>query len=380
MFSDFEGDDLNNNPSNPVSSERYYFIDLLRFLFSIAIIWFHLIPTLISLSSTKTLLFFNRFSVSFGHLVICFFIMGGFFLFQSVHRETHHSVFTYACERLARLWPMLAFVNIVDFLFSRQSFQDLLNNLFLLKSTGLTLEYTGYDWFVAPLFWASIFAYFVITLYPKQKAQFLLLLAVFIGYTININNNDGFFGRKTVLNLFSMGLMQALSSLCLGCLIAFLFCSIDPSLMERLKRSTSVKLFVTALEVLSGAVFFVYICSIRQAESSSVFVITFSVFFSCIVSKLSYLRRLFHKPVFQTLGKYSYSVYLMQIVVFDVLKTTLWTNPVFLNRSVLCSAVSILIFLIAGILGYYLIENPSLKLYKKIKKSLLSENVDCKQN
>ena len=60
------------------------------------------------------------------------------------------------------------------------------------------------------------------------------------------------------------------------------------------------------------------------------------------------------------MGKYAYSIYVMQETAFFLLKRTLWKNSVFCTeiRSALLG-ISVLAAVVLGIIIYYLVERPA---------------------
>ena len=72
-------------------------------------------------------------------------------------------------------------------------------------------------------------------------------------------------------------------------------------------------------------------------------------------------------PIYK-LGKYSYSIYVMQQLSFYWLRKSLWKYSSLLDNVGLTITLSLLFSFIVGVLTYYLIEKPGRKLIYKILK------------
>ena len=70
-------------------------------------------------------------------------------------------------------------------------------------------------------------------------------------------------------------------------------------------------------------------------------------------------------PIYK-LGKYSYSIYVMQQLSFNFLEKSLWKYSSLLDNVSLTMTLSLLFLFIVGVLTYYLIEKPGRKLVYKI--------------
>lgn len=66
------------------------------------------------------------------------------------------------------------------------------------------------------------------------------------------------------------------------------------------------------------------------------------------------------------LGRYAYSIYVMQQVAFYILQRSLWKTAIIDNVG-LCLLVSLIFCTLVGVVTYHLIEQPCAKIYYKLK-------------
>lgn len=96
------------------------------------------------------------------------------------------------------------------------------------------------------------------------------------------------------------------------------------------------------------------------------FVFTFAILLILFVYKKGLLSTLLDNKLSEILGKYSYSIYVMQQVVFYILQNTLWKNEcLVLNHIYICLIISIIFSVITGIIVYHLVEKPCVSFSKK---------------
>ena len=229
---------------------------------------------------------------------------------------------------------------------------------------GLSLEYKGINWYISPLFWASLFYYAVIKVLEPKKANVLIAVIVYFSYLVNISSCNGGFGRETVYGIVNLGLTRALAGIGLGYLIGVgieTFQTIGFNYKN--KHTKRGKIAVLTMVELIICIFFVYYFLLGgQYQNKFIVVILFSVLLISFLLRGGMVSRELNRPVFSLLGKYAYSIYVMQQISFWILQKTLWRTNI-VGRVGLCICVSLLFSILVGVITYYMIECPFSKLY-----------------
>ena len=89
-------------------------------------------------------------------------------MFYSFKKHGNTTLGRYAYSKVARLWPALAFAIFLEIVFFNGNlFNGFFNALFL-QCNGLSLNYTGINWYISPLFWTFLF-YFGLHKLVKKK-------------------------------------------------------------------------------------------------------------------------------------------------------------------------------------------------------------------
>ena len=105
----------------------------------------------------------------------------------------------------------------------------------------------------------------------------------------------------------------------------------------------------------------------RVGKNQFVVVVLFSVFFFCMLTEKGLFSRLISRLPVCRMGKYAYSIYVMQEFSFYILEKTFWKNTDFIKLHAGVSlTVSVVFAAAAGAVVWHLIEKPASKLGKKI--------------
>lgn len=204
-----------------METKRYYNIEALRFLFALMIIYYHIlhanIMNYVNENSVYTTL--QTLSDNAGFIVECFFIISGYFLCETFFKKTEQSTLDFVLKKIFRLGPVLWFSILVGILGFSQKIQPAVFNSLFLQCIGLSLEYKGINWYISPLFWASIFYFALLKSCENKKANLAIGVLVYFSYLVNISYLNGGFGRETVFGVVNLGLARALAGIGLGYLI-----------------------------------------------------------------------------------------------------------------------------------------------------------------
>lgn len=358
---------------------RYHNIEFLRFIFSVIIVYFHILHGNIMkyIGSNYDYRILQNLSDNAGWIVECFFIISGYFLYQTIVTEKHkENIMGFMLKKVFRLGPVLWFSIIVSILFFKHSyFAAVFNGLFL-QCIGLSLEYKGINWYISPLFWALGFYYCLFRIFEHKYAKYCGGVIVYLCYLVNIEYCHGGFGRETVYGIVNLGVARALAGIGLGCLIAVFLDNIRDfscSLNKKLQFA-----LISLIEI--GSIIFLikyFLLGLRY-QNKFIVVIAFSILFICFICQKGVVSILLNQPVFSVLGKYSYSIYVMQQICFYILQKTLWKTTI-INNTFACIAVSLVFSVLVGIVVYHVIEKPSYRWYIKNVKynKRLAGDGDC---
>ncbi len=365
-------------------TKRLYNIDFLRFVFAVIIVYHHLLHDNI-IKATGGTDYFNSMAESWvyaGAIVECFFILAGYFLYKTYYKRPDLSVKEFTYKKIARLWPVLFIYCLLNvFVFKTNPYTSFYNVLFL-QCIGVSTEYQGINWYISPFFWTLIF-YFVLLKCVKNKKHLNIAIGLicYFSYVFLVNYSSGRFGRETVGFVFNLGLLRALGGIGVGYLTAFCLESIKkmPSIIcfsPTKMQSAAITAVITVLEAVSIAALMINFIGKENADKNQFFaVIMFVLLLVCMLSQKGVISRVFNRKIFGTLGKYSYSIYVMQQIAFWTLRDVFWQKNIsYIQQHGLRTLLISLVFSVAlGIVTYYVVEKPAAALFKKMGKRIFLE-------
>ncbi len=211
-----------------------------------------------------------------------------------------------------------------------------------------------------------------------------MFLAVFVyfSYVMVINDCSKVFGRHTIYGVFSIAVLRAVAGIGLGYLIAVVSEKIkNLDYIKNFKgnwfQNTLIFILVSAAEIASFYFMMRHFLDSQNSMQQQFFVVLlFTVFFVCLLSRRGVFTLLFNNKFFGFLGKYSYSIYMMQQIAFYILQKVFWENfdyTVYLEnhflRTLIISTVLTILF---GIITYYAVEKPFGILLSRFGKKLFA--------
>jgi len=239
------------------------------------------------------------------------------------------------------------------------------------------MEWQGINWYISPLFWTSILFFFFLKRFDNKKLNCILVLVMYFCFVVNIQYNDGGFGRETVYGFINLGVAQATGGLCLGYFIGmierlgrFYFENINFSTKESRILRPVIYVVCSLLEL--GLLLFLvgfFVLGLNY-QSKIVVVICFAAILVLFLQKKGAVSHALDHKIFGWTGKYAYSVYVMQQISFWILRRSLWKNAAFVENVPLCLFFSLLFSISIGIATYYLVERPAVRLYARIKEKI----------
>lgn len=367
-----------------IKTKKYYNIEFIRFIFAISIVYFHLLHSAMIpyVGNSQVYGMLAEQTKYTKYIVECFFIISGYFLYQTIDRHPEKSTLDFAVSRISRLWPVLACSIILSVFINGKSLYASLVDLFFLQSSGLATDWKGLNWYVSAFFVVELF-YFILykCLHNSPKMKLFICLLVYFGYELNINFTDGEFGRKMIFGMINLGLARAIAGVGLGYLLADVYGMI----MKKYRESQNTyeckekKQFwvVSFLEIATFLMLMLdFFCSDRAYDNQFIVVLLFPIFFVCLLSRQGIFSKLTDHKWSGLLGRYAYSVYVMQEVAFGILEKTLWKNTGYLERyPALMIGVSVMLTFVLGMITYHIIEKPVGMALKK-RFSFLLDSVE----
>lgn len=362
-------------------------IEALRFIFTIMIVVFHIFMHPDALF-TRYPEIYDKFFISTTNtyiLVDFFFIVSGFFLYLTAEKYKTFQEFT--IKRLVRLWPVPAFALFVFFIYSSCLNTEFLRyvhflNLFMLRNTGLQLisDVNSTAWYISNLFWVSLLYFYLIKNFEKKNVNLTFALIIYFSYLILINNLDGFIRPRYVMfyNILNAGMLRALAGMAIGYFIGLVYKDNHAKLTTHLQHKFDWKnfknikyVFYSALE---GGLLFYIINNLAfhkiKFQNDIFFIILLTGLFIVFIMRKGFVSNLFENNISAFLGKFAFSIYIMQETVFFILKRTLWQNSVFIAaHPVINVCISTLFCVIVGIITYYCVEKPCTNLYTRFNSN-----------
>ncbi len=351
---------------------RYSNIDFIRFIFSVIIVYFHILHANILPYTNGQNLYVDLQTMTqgAGRIVEGFLLMAGFFLYQSYQKHRTKSFFEFTLDKLARLWPVYAFSVLLSIFFYKSSPESIILDLCFLRCTGISMDYKGITWYIGPFFWSCLIIFAVLKYFDSRKTPILLATMAYLGYCVNLNSTHGGLGRETIFSFLSLGMLRILSGLCVGCLLAIFLKSCKKYYIPKHANLRTTVIIISIIELVTlGILLSYFLIGKPQFNNAFATIIIFIAYFTCALNNTGLISKLTNHKFFSFMGKYAYAIYVMQQSSFFILSKTLWTKCEFLYaHTYRALVISIIFSVLLGIAVYHLIEQPAIKVYKKWKE------------
>lgn len=310
-----------------MENKRIYNIDLFRIYFTLIILVGHIIgiwiiPALTatgqSYTNIKTL---NLFNGSAGYVTDCFFIMAGYFMYNTFLRASLKELIL---SKFIRLWPALFMSVMFCFVLHilKISTFNKIENLLMLMFIGrgifeIPLTEIGVAWYVSSLFCSFVILYLLSKLFPNKTRYIFSLIAIFC-YSALFNKGNPYSEPLLFNNFISFFLMRGIAGLSTGWLL-FYFCKETNFHINKL-LATSIELF--------SLILFIFITFFKRFNYNyPVIILSFCFIFFLFVKKAGYISIFFDKPVFSIFAKPTYTIFILQENIFRIFgKYIYYTN------------------------------------------------------
>lgn len=361
---------------------KNYSIEFLRILFAVLIVHFHLlhdnIVPFVNWADLHARFFNTWHSIMF---VDAFCIIAGFFLYNTIKNHANVSVLRFAWRKFARLWSVFVFASLclvvfgaTGIYFQQNGFQVFLNLMFM-QCNGLSIGAycNGITWFVSPFFVGMLFYYGLVKSVNKNISTFIIAVLVYFGYVLFVNSGLGaesMWGAHTVGQLLNMGMVRVCAGIGAGYLVANIYNRVkDNNIFTNPKFKWFNFVLFSVAEILLMTII-IYRTVFRQMEYQNlvVFIPMFATLIFSFAMQRGILSQITNHPIFGIMGRYAYSIYIMQQVAFILMGLTFWRWSGFVNSyENLTVLLSLAFATTLGIIVYHIIELPAIRIAYKLE-------------
>ena len=348
-------------------------IELLRFLFAIMILLFHIQKRFMNgkvVLAPNLLYLFNRgyFGVEFFFLVSGYLLAAGCFAKREVPSdligtETASMIF----KKFKSIFPFHFFATIltiiVNAIFIEESVNGRLEYVFGSWASLLMLQVFGFTstwankltWYLDVWFMVTfIFYYFLRKHYDVFVKIVCPLLALFIlGYMDYQYGSIA--GVDVWTGTFYKCFLRGLAEMALGC-AAYSF----TRLLNKVEFSQNGKRFLAGCEIIGYFAIFVYTCTKLPTEYDFLVLFILTVLVVLTFSDINPCHQIFDKPIFSKLGTMSLLIYLNQFYSIRLVEG-LMDEADFAFKLIAC----VLITAIGSILCYFVVKSINFRGLKK---------------
>ena len=304
-----------------------------------------------------------------------FFIISGFFFVYKL--DVTQSLWNFIKKKIMRLYPVFIFCLIASFLISLTgafpfTLYDNILNLLGLNGTFLVLKVgnVGQFWYVSAMLWVLALYFYLLKNYKKQNVNLTIAIIVMFCYGFMIHAKHGAINshEQTFHYIFNVGMMRALGGIGVGYFIGEWYKNNLESI-KNLVLSIKAKIALTFLEFI--CIFFIINNLMLHKPSFKnhiLFIIVFAVTIMAFLLQQGFISRLLNNDLWVNLSKYTYSIYMTHMLIFNTFKGSLWKyNPEWVYvHPILNVSIVLTLVLILGIFTYHCIEKPCAKYLKEL--------------
>ncbi len=309
-----------------------------------------------------------------------FFIISGFFF--SYKLNTSQSLFEFIKHKIIRFYPVLIFLIIVSYFISLKIkiFWEFYSNLFVLFGlNGTSLFYNtnlnevSQFWYCSSFLWIAILFFYLIKNFDKKIVNLIIVVGIFFSYSFLIQAQAGKIWdiHDVYYHIFHAGLLRAFGGVGVGYLIGEWY----KNNKEQIEQETNNLLLIICISVLEFICLYFIINNmffhIVKCANKFIFVIVFTITLMLFLYKKGIFSRLLERDIFNVIGKYSYSIFMVHCLILHVFKYGFWINHTsWVHSHPIVNLVLILsVIIISGVLTYHLVEKPAVIYLKKALKS-----------
>lgn len=356
--------------------EKLKNIEILRFIFIIQIVLMHLTRSsgLLKLLSSDVPLFKYFFDATAnGYVgVDYYFIIAGFFV-RYTYRDIH--CWRYVMHKMKRLLPTMLAALVIIFLLST-FYSDIEFNWFnafytITFTASFMPSGTGYFWFVGPLFWSSLFYFYTLKYYDKKHLNVIFSIVIICSYSLLINNSSNNFWnvRPHLFNFLNMGMLRGLAGMGIGYFIA-MFYTENVDKLRNVHVSFPHRVLITCIEaaLLLFIIYYGSLCTFVGNPMLAIF--AFMALFFTFLLKWGFISKFLDNGFSVFLGKYVYTIYVMESAMHHYLKHVISSMP----HQIIMGGGGMLLLIIIGHIGASVIIYHCLEKLKMLYEKYCFDN------
>ena len=338
-------------------------IEALRFLLAMIIVWGHFYYQQLGMLWKLPLNFPAYLCVD------CFFIISGYFLYNSTKNVNDGTFLFFIKKKIIRLWPLPALILLIYYVLhlcgkTNFLYTENILSLFFMQNIGITFRFpqNGATWFISVLFFVSMFYWYLINNYEKKNVFFITALLVYFSFSFMIAQTSGHIGDsiEAYPNGLNKGIVRGIAEIGLGILIAALG-------IESTKKY-SVNLYVKCLYgmielfLLSWLIWHIGI-NRGNFNNDIVMVLAFVPLFALFLQQKGIISILLDNKISNFLGRISFAIFVVHLPIKNLINATVVpTYGVWMaDNKILTLGIEFLIVLAVATSAHYLVEKPCQK-------------------
>ncbi len=364
--------------------EKIKNIEFLRVFACITIILFHLMDRLGKYFGDINLYTIWQSNIVNGQKAVdLFFIISGFFFAWKLN--TKYDFIDFFKKKIIRLYPVLLFIILLSLLVSltgltKWNLHDNLMAFLGLNGTPLVLQRKGtsvnHFWYVSSLLWVMMPIYYARKNYNEKNVNFILAILVFFSYSILLHTLNGkIYGiEKIVYGFINVGLLRAIGGVGVGYFIGEWYKNNEEKIRAT-KNNAINYIFSTLVE--AGCISFIIINLMfheLKYKNQLLFIVIFAICIIFFLRKKGFFSYILNDTklanIFNFFGKYTYSIYMVHLLIYHLFNKYWKSNPIFvIEHPVIHLGLIFSFVIITGVLIYHFVEEPAAKyLNNKLKK------------
>lgn len=343
--------------------KRFYNINLFRIWFTVTIVYGHIIQHWMMPRFGELPFFTNLYrhtSYAFGYLCEGFFVISGFFMFFTFLKKP--SFQKMIISKIARLWPVIVFSLMGFFVLSLFGFVKFekygnIPALFFLNMALTPVFFNdGGAWYINAMFWGYVVYYCLDKVVREDIKIYVVSLITFFCYSILLNKLHLYNQPQIFCECLSYSMIRGLAGMGFGYILAYVY-----NEKAGIREDKNVKPFQAIMEIIFITLL-IKISIIKKVDSAfPIMLISFTILFLFFVFNKGIVSKITDKKIFDVLGRYCYSVYMMQGIAFHLANKFLWNNARYgvQHYPVVNICGGIMLCIVLGVITYHIVEIPA---------------------
>lgn len=343
--------------------KRFYNINVFRIWFTLTIIYGHIIQHWMMPHYGETPFFTNLYrhtSYAFGYLCEGFFIISGFFMFFTFLKKP--SFEKLIISKIARLWPVIVFSLLGFFVLSLFGFVKFekygnIPALFFLNTALTPVPFNdGGAWYINAMFWGYVFYYCLDKVVREDIKIYVFSLITFFGYSILLNKLHLYNQPQIFCQLLSYSMIRGLAGMGFGYILAYVY-----NKKAETNNNKKYNIYKTIIEIFF-IILLIKISIIKKTNSAfPIMLISFTILFLDFIFNKGFLSKITNKKIFDALGRYCYSTYMMQGIGFHLANKFLWNSTKYgvHQHPIINIWGGVLLCIVLGLITYHIVEIPA---------------------